>query len=245
MNTLQRIFVMLFLVNAGTSLAWADNAVYIDQVGSGADIDITQDGSGNRVSNNANDTTKMKVDGDNINLSIDTVGDTNKVLGDIIGDNTDVDLDIDGDTNTVTIDIDGTDTYGAGSGNVVIDLDGGNNTLDLSIGNNDQATGADVDWIVDGDYNSVTADIDINNATNSIDFLGSNVTIDYDGDGYDGHSMTIDGVGTTNYWDIDIKQESTLQSDTLDIQIEGSGDTTTDNTLCIAQSDSGTATGCQ
>ena len=145
MNTLQRIFVMLFLVNAGTSPVWADNAVYIDQVGSGVDIDVTQDGSGNTISNNANDTTKMKVDGDNINLSIDTVGDTNKVLGGIVGDNTDVDLNIDGDTNTVTIDIDGTDTYGAGSGNVVIDLDGGINKLDLSIGNNDKATGADVD----------------------------------------------------------------------------------------------------
>ena len=245
MNTLQRIFVMLFLVNAGTSPVWADNAVYIDQVGSGVDIDVTQDGSGNTISNNANDTTKMKVDGDNINLSIDTVGDTNKVLGGIVGDNTDVDLNIDGDTNTVTIDIDGTDTYGAGSGNVVIDLDGGINKLDLSIGNNDKATGADVDWIVDGDYNSVTADIDINNATNSIDFAGDNVSIDYDGDGYDGHSVTIDGVGTTNYWDIEVTQESTLQKDTLSIEIEGSGDATTDNTLCVSQSDSGTATGCQ
>ena len=69
MNTLQRIFVMLFLVNAGTSPVWADNAVYIDQVGSGADIDITQDGSGNKIGANANDDTKMKVDGDDIAIS--------------------------------------------------------------------------------------------------------------------------------------------------------------------------------
>jgi hypothetical protein len=245
MNALQRgILVMLFLVNAGTSRAIADNAVYIDQVGSGVDIDITQDGSGNKIGANGTDNTKMKVDGDNTTLSIDTVGDTNKVLGNIVG-TTDMDLDIDGDTNTVNIDIDSTDTYGADNGDYVIDLDGNNNAINLNVGTADQATGADVDWIVDGDYNSVTADIDINNATNAIDFLGSNVTIDYDGDGYDGHSVTIDGVGTTNYWDITVDQQSTLQADSVEIEIEGSGTSTTDNTVCISQSDSGTATGCQ
>ena len=245
MNTLQRIFVMLFLVNAGTSPVWADNAVYIDQVGSGADIDITQDGSGNKIGANDTDTTKMKIDGTDVTVSIDTVGDTNKVLGNIIGDSNVLDLNVDGDTNTVKIEIDPTDTYGAGSGDFMIDLDGNNNTLDLAVGNNDQATGADVDWTVDGDYNNVAADIDVNNATNAIDFLGSNVTIDIDVDGYDGHSFTLDGVGTTNYWNIEVDQQSTLQADSVEVEIEGSGDSTTNNTLCISQSDSGTATGCQ
>ena len=245
MNTLQRIFVMLFLVNAGTSLVWADNAVYIDQVGSGVDIDVTQDGSGNKVGANDNDNTKMLINGDNVTVSIGTVGDTNKVLGNIVGDGNSLDLNVDGDTNTFKIEIDPTNTYGAGSGDFVIDLDGGNNALELNVGNNDQATGADVDWTIDGNYNNITVDIDVNDAINSIDFAGDNVDIDYDATGYDGHSFTIDGVGTTNYWDFTIKQESTLQKDTLGVEFEGSGDATGDSTVCISQSDSGTATGCQ
>jgi hypothetical protein len=54
-----------------------------------------------------------------------------------------------------------------------------------------------------------------------------------------------DGVGTTNYWDITVDQQSTLQADSVEIEIEGSGTSTTNNTVCISQSDSGTATGCQ
>ena len=69
MNTLhKRLFVMLFLVNAGTSPVWADNAIYIDQVGSGVDIDITQDGSGNKIGANDTDNTKMLIDGDDYNV---------------------------------------------------------------------------------------------------------------------------------------------------------------------------------
>ena len=49
MNNIRKIFVMLFLVNAGTSPVWADNEIYIDQNGDGVNIDITQDGSGKKV----------------------------------------------------------------------------------------------------------------------------------------------------------------------------------------------------
>ena len=244
MNTLQRIFVMLFLVNAGTSPVWADNAVYIDQVGSGVDIDITQDGSGNKVGANDTDNTKMNIDGDNVTFNLKSVGSTNKVLGNIVGDDNILDIDIDGDTNTVKLEIDPTNTFGASNGDYVIDLDGGNNTIDLKVGNNDAAGGLDLDWAIDGDYNDITADIDVGSATNAIDFLGSNVKIDYDASGYDGHSFTLEGVGTTNYWDFIIKQESTLQTDYLGVEFSGSGSAQSEATVCISQSDSGTADGC-
>ena len=170
MNTLhKRLFVMLFLVNAGTSPVWADNAIYIDQVGSGVDIDITQDGDGNKIGANDTDNTKMLIDGDDVTVSIDTVGDTNKVLGDIVGDDIILDMNIDGSTNTINLNIDPTNTFGANNGDYVIDIDGGNNTVDLDVGTNDAAGSLDLDWTLDGDFNAADVEIDVGGATSAIE----------------------------------------------------------------------------
>ena len=244
MNTLhKRIFVMLFLVNAGTSPVLADNAIYIDQVGSGVDIDITQDGDGNKIGANDTDSTKMLIDGDNINLSIDSVGDTNKILGNIVGDDIIIDMNVDGSTNTLNLNIDPTNTYGASNGDYVIDIDGGNNTVDLDVGTNDAAGSLDLDWTLDGDFNAADVEIDVSSGISAIDWTGDENHLDIDVDGYDGHEHTITGSG--NYNSLTIEQQSTLQKDSITVDMSGSGTTTTDSTLCISQSDSGTATGCQ
>lgn len=244
MNTLhKRIFVMLFLVNAGTSPVWADNAVYIDQVGSGVDIDVTQDGSGNVVGDNDSDDTKMLIDGDDVTISIDAVGDTNKVLGNIVGDDINFDLDISGDTNTLNLSVDPTNTFGASNGDYVISITGGNNTADLDVGTNDAAGNLDLDWAIDGDFNTADVEIDVGSATSDIDWTGDNNELTIDVDGYDGHKHTILGSGSYN--ELTIDQQSTLQVDELEIELDGSGTSTTPSTLCISQSDSGTATGCQ
>lgn len=244
MNTLQkRLFVMLFLVNAGTSPVWADNAVYIDQIGSGVDIDITQDGSGNKIGASDTDNTKMDIDGDNINLSVDTVGDTNKLLGNIVGDDINFDLDVTGSTNTLNLSIDPTNTYGASNGDYVIDITGSNNTGDLKVGTNDAAGNLDLDWTLEGDFNDLTVEIDVGSATSNLDIVGDNNTLSIDTDGYDGHSHTITGNGS--YWNMTIDQQSTLQSDFLGIEFSGSGTSQDTADICISQSDSGTATGCQ
>jgi hypothetical protein len=244
MNTLhKRLFVMLFLVNAGTSPVLADNAIYIDQVGSGVDIDITQDGDGNKIGANDTDDTKMLIDGDNINLSIDAVGDTNKILGNIVGDDIILDMNVDGSTNTIKLNIDPTNTYGATNGDYVIDIDGGNNTIDLDVGTNDAAGSLDLDWAIDGDFNAADVEIDVGSGISAIDWTGDENHLDIDVDGYDGHEHTITGSG--NYNSLTIEQQSTLQKDSITVDMSGSGTTTTDSTLCISQSDSGTATGCQ
>lgn len=244
MNTLhKKMFVMLFLVNAGTSPLWADNAVYIDQVGSDVDIDITQDGSGNKIGANNTDTTKMLIDGDSINLSYDAVGSSNELLGNIVGDSINFDMDVNGSTNVFGISIDPTNTFGASNGDYVIDITGSNNTGDLKVGTNDAADSLDLDWVFDGDFNSITTEIDVGSATSNIDWLGDNNTLTINLDGYDGHSHTITGSGSYNTLTID--QQSTLQSDNIGIDFSGSGTSGTPSNICISQSDSGTATGCQ
>lgn len=234
---------MLFLVNAGTSPLWADNAVYIDQVGSDVDIDVTQDGSGNKIGANNTDTTKMLIDGDSINLSYDAVGSSNELLGNIVGDSINFDMDVNGSTNVFGISIDPTNTFGASNGDYVIDITGSNNTGDLKVGTNDAADSLDLDWVFDGDFNSITTEIDVGSATSNIDWLGDNNTLTINLDGYDGHSHTITGSGSYNTLTID--QQSTLQSDNIGIDFSGSGTSGTPSNICISQSDSGTATGCQ
>ena len=244
MNTLQkRLLVMLFLVNAGTSPLLADNAIYIDQIGSGVDIDITQDGSGNKVGGSADDDTKMIVNGDNITMSIDAVGSSNSIIGDIVGEGSTIDIDIAGSTNTIDFNIDHTNTYGATDGDYTLNISGGDNDLDLNIGTQDAASNGTFDWTIDGDFNTATVDIDVGSFSNTVDWFGDNNTITYDADGYDGHTLNVIGEGS--YWNLTVDQQSTLQVDELEIELDGDGTSHMPATICISQSDSGTATGCQ
>ena len=93
-----------------------------------------------------------------------------------------------------------------------------------------------------GDWNDFNISVDVSDVQLNWDLVTDNSTLDYVATGYDGHSATITGDG--DYLDIDITQSSTLQSDSISIDFDGSGTSATPATICIAQSDSGTATGC-
>lgn len=227
---------MMFLV--GT--AYADNEIYIDQIGDGSVIEIIQDGSGNKVGGSTSDTTKMLLDGDNMDINVLLTGGSNNLIGSIIGTST-VDIDIDGSTNDLLFDVDKDDTYGAG-GDFVIDVTGGNNDLDFDIGSADTATGVDFDFVLEGDFNAADVNIDSEDVTFNLDVAGDNNNLLYNSSGYAGHEFVLTGVGS--YWDIEVHQESTLQTDSLEIDYEGSGTSTTDATICISQSDSGSVTTC-
>jgi hypothetical protein len=164
------------------------------------------------------------------------------VIGNIVGDNNSIDLDVVGSTNAINLNIDAADVYGSTGGSFNLNLAGSGNNVDLDVAGNDQANNADFDWLLDGDYNTLDFDIDANDYTSEMDIIGDNNTLTVDVDGYDGHSMNIDGSGS--YWDVTIDQQSTLQTDSLEIDFNGSGTSTTPATICISQSDSGTATGC-
>jgi hypothetical protein len=215
------IFAMMFVIGS----VYADNEIYIDQVGDSSVIEIIQDGSGNKVGGSTSDDTKFLLSGDNMDFNANISGGTNNLIGSIIG------------TSTVDIDV-----SGASGGNFVFDLTGSNNELDLDVGSLDTANDLDFDMIVDGDFNAADINIDASSLTFNMDMLGDNNNLIYNGSGYDGHEFVLTGNGS--YWDIEISQESTLQTDSLEIDYEGSGTSTTDATICIIQSDSGTATVC-
>ena len=168
-------------------LVIADNEIYIDQSGNTANIDLEQLGSSNIVGGLnavAGSMTALDLDGDNLTLILNQIGDYNKFLGDIWADTLTASFDFDGDSNEFTIQIDPTNTYGADGSNLNIDVIGSSNDFTLDIATNDLASALDLDWIINGDSNVFDFDIDIDSATSYVDIDGDSNTITYDGDGY-------------------------------------------------------------
>lgn len=221
-------------------LVVADNEIYIDQSGATANIDLEQLGSSNIVGGLnavAGSMTALDLDGDNLTLILNQIGDYNKFLGDIWADTLTASFDFDGDSNEFTIQIDPTNTYGADGSNLNIDVIGSSNDFTLDIATNDLASALDLDWIINGDSNVFDFDIDIDSATSYVDIDGDSNSITYDGDGYANGYFYLDQTGNSRTFNI--QQQSTLASDWLKIISSGNN-----GTVCIIQNDSGTSTSC-
>jgi hypothetical protein len=217
-----------------------DNEIYIDQSGDTANIDMEQLGSGNIIGgldSTAGSLTAFDLDGDNLTLTLNQIGDSNTFLGDILGDNITGYFNFDGNSNAFTIQVDPTNTYGADSSNFNVQTTGDSNTFSLDVATNAMASNTDLDWIINGSSNTLTFDIDVDGATSYLDIDGDSNTVTYDGDGYANGYFYLDQTGNSRTFNI--QQQSTLASDWLKIISNGNS-----GTLCIIQDDNGTAVGC-
>ena len=230
-----------FLILLGVSgFLYADNEVYVDQVGATFNLDIEQLGSSNIIGGanaSSGQMTALDLDGTTMTLDVNQIGDSNKFLGDITSDTFTGFFEFDGDSNTFNIQVDPTNTYGADSGNFNVDVTGGSNTFTLDVATNDLASTLDLDWIIQGDSNTFDFDIDYDLATNYVDVDGDSNTINFDADGYSSGYFYLDHTGNSRTFNID--QQSTLASDWL--QINSSGNS---GTVCVIQNDGGTSTSC-
>ena len=218
----------------------ADNEIYVDQSGTGANIDLEQLGISNIIgglNSTAGSVNAFDLDGNSMTLDINMIGATNKFLGDIFADNFTGFYEFDGGTNSFTIQVDPTDTYSADGSNQNVDVTGSGNTFTLNQGTTALAASLDLDWIINGSNNTVTSNINIDGATNYMDIDGDDNTVTYDGDGYAGGYFYLDHTGSTRTFNID--QESTQDNDWLKITSVGSN-----GTVCVTQSDSTTSFVC-
>tara|TARA_Y100001938_G_scaffold148253_1_gene231401 strand:- start:784 stop:1461 length:678 start_codon:yes stop_codon:yes gene_type:complete len=218
----------------------ADNEIYVSQAGANANIDLEQLGSSNIIGgldSVAGTLTPLDLDGLNLTLDINQIGNSNKFLGDIYGDNVTGFFEFDGDSNTFTIQADPNDTYGISSSNYNVDVTGSSNTFTLDTGTSALSETLDLDWIVQGDSNTFDFDINYDGATNYVDVDGDSNTVNFTGSGYAGGYFYLDQTGSSRTFDI--TQSSTLAADWLKILSTGSN-----GTVCIVQDDSGTATSC-
>tara|TARA_R100000231_G_scaffold22778_2_gene21647 strand:+ start:1149 stop:1865 length:717 start_codon:yes stop_codon:yes gene_type:complete len=222
------------------SFLWADNEIYVDQVGATFNLDIEQLGSSNIIGGAnavAGTMTALDLDGVTMTLDINQIGDSNKFLGDITSDTFTGLFDFDGDSNTFNIQVDPTNTYGADSGNLNVDVDGSSNTFTLDLATNDLASTLDLDWIIQGSSNTFDFDIDVDQATSYVDVDGDSNSVTYDGDGYTGAYFYLDQTGNSRSFNIE--QQSTLASDCLKILSSGNN-----GSVCVIQNDGGTSTSC-
>ena len=218
----------------------ADNEIYVSQAGANANIDLEQLGSSNIIGgldSVAGTLTPLDLDGINLTLDINQIGNSNSFLGDIYGDNVTGFFEFDGDSNSFTIQADPNNTFGVSSSNYNVDVTGSSNTFTLDTGTSALSDTLDLDWIVQGDSNTFDFDINYDGATNYVDVDGDSNTVNFTGSGYAGGYFYLDQTGSSRTFDI--TQSSTLAADWLKILSTGSS-----GTVCIVQDDSGTATSC-
>lgn len=218
----------------------ADNEIYVSQAGANANIDLEQLGSSNIIGgldSVAGTLTPLDLDGINLTLDINQIGNSNSFLGDIYGDNVTGFFEFDGDSNSFTIQADPNNTFGVSSSNYNVDVTGSSNTFTLDTGTSALSETLDLDWIVQGDSNTFDFDINYDGATNYVDVDGDSNTVNFTGSGYAGGYFYLDQTGSSRTFDI--TQSSTLAADWLKILSTGSS-----GTVCIVQDDSGTATSC-
>ena len=204
----------------------ADNEIYVDQSGTGANIDLEQLGISNIIgglSSAAGDLTAFDLDGNAMTLDINMIGATNKFLGDIYADNFTGLYNFTGGTNSFTIQVDPTNSNSSDGSNQNVAVTGSGNTFTLNQGTSAIAASLDLDWIIQGSNNTVTSNINTGTGVNAS--AGGYFYLDHTG-----------GSRTFN-----IQQLSTQDNDWLKItSISG----TAASTVCVVQNDQGTSTSC-
>ena len=231
--------LLLITLMSGVLFA-ADNEVSIDQAGDTLNIDVEQLGSGNIIGGTtavAGNMTPLDLDGATMTLDINQIGSSNKFLGDIYADSYTGFFEFSGSSNTFTIQTDPNNTYGADSSDVNIQVTGASNALTLDQATTSMASTLDLDWTINGSNNTINSDVDVDLATNYMDIDGSDNTINYNGDGYQGGYFYLDHTGGSRT--INVTQASTLDNDWLRVTSNGSN-----GTFCVIQNDQGLATSC-
>ena len=226
---------------------FADNEIYVNQVGNSATIDLEQLGSSNLIggtSATSGTMTALDLDGVSMTLDINQIGSSNLFRSDAIdGDNFTGFFEFAGDSNAFDILMNSTGLITADYVDLNIDVTGSSNTFDLKIAESDDSSYLNLDWIITGGSNTFDFDIDYENATNYMDVNGSSNDITFSGSGYSGTTsadsgyfyLDLDGSSNT----IDVTQSSTLARDWVKIE-----STASNSNICVIQNDQGTTTSC-
>ena len=233
-----KLLPVIFLLSINIFVA--DNEISIDQTGATANLDIEQLGSGNLIGGStatAGSMTALDLDGATMTLDINQLGNSNLFRGDIYADSYTGFFEFTGDSNTFAMQTDPDNTYGADSSNVNVQVSGSSNAFILNQATNAMASTLDLDWTINGSNNSITSSIDQDLATNYMNISGSDNTVTFDGDGYQGAYFHLTHTGGSRT--INVTQQSTLDNDWLKITSTGSN-----GTFCVNQNDQGVSTSC-
>jgi hypothetical protein len=119
------------------------NEIYVEQVGDGLDLDITQDGTDNVAGTSQ---APMVFSGDDMTLDIDQVGDTNIIAATINGNTYTGSISLTGNNNNVDLACDSTDTVTCETVTVDVTVNGNGADIDLRIGETADASNLVRQW---------------------------------------------------------------------------------------------------
>jgi hypothetical protein len=197
------------------------NSIFIEQVGDGSVITITQKGQGNQIGTEQN---RLVLEGNIQTITTTQEGNNNSIQGAIVqADNVDMDVTVTGDNNAIVYD-QGDAASVAGSTQTLA-VTGDSNTLTFNQGTAASSTGATQTITITGD--TLTSTINADDVVNTKTIAGDDNTITTVQDGTAGKNIEMLLTGNTNT--VEIKQSSTTNVDTLKINSTSNGSTITIN----------------
>ena len=213
----------LFIMSLMTSsLAYAQsttNSIFIDQVGNGSTITITQKGQNNRIGSEQN---RVVIEGNNQTITSTQEGNGNLIQGSITqADNVNIDSTVTGDNNTVTYDQG--DAASVSGSTKTLAVTGDSNNLTFNQGTASSATGAIQNITFTGDTNTYTSTINTDDVVNDVTVAGDSNTIAMTQNGTAGKNVEMVLTGSTN--NVTVNQKSTTNVDTVKVNSTSTGST--------------------
>ena len=175
------------------SLGTQANEVYVEQVGSGSTINITQDGTDNRIGDVG---TPAYIGSGTNTVTIDQIGSTNVLDMVVNGAGTDVIVTTTGIDNTQTINCGTTQSAGCSGSYIKQDVTGDSNTVTQNLGSGANHTS---EITVTGDSNAVTHTSTATGITSAnITVSGNTNTVAVTQSGTLNKSVTVNSTGNSN-----------------------------------------------
>ena len=215
--------LILALLLTVSAFAFADNEIYIEQVGEGVEIIIEQTGNGNLIGQNTNtgaNATDMKLQIGNSNAYWLFNGSNNLLFGDINSDGSNIDYNLVGSNNRInqligTVDGNTSSNYSADAIDMNVDVQGDYNQTTFRLGNKSETYNTPHN-LGDGAFFNNSAGFRTYSAHT---FTGSNIT----GYGTYGGNATSNYGSNAAYWDAWNITEGSADGANIDLLVDGSG----------------------
>ena len=196
------------------------NSIYIDQVGDGSTISLTQEGQNNTIGVSEAAADRFVLEGDGQTVTVKQDGNNNIIKGSVEdAANIVYGTTVTGDNNEITYD-QGDSGSVAGS-TKTLTVDGNLNTLKFEQATTSTALNATQNIAVTGNSNTYTSTINSNDVDNTVTVAGNSNTIAMTQQGAVGKNVEMLLTGSTN--NISVTQKSTLNADTIKINSTGTG----------------------
>ena len=215
--------LILALLLTVSAFAFADNEIYIEQVGEGVEIIIEQTGNGNLIGQNTNtgsNATDMKLQIGNSNAYWLFNGSNNLLFGDINSDGSNIDYNLVGSNNRInqligTVSGNTSSNYSADASDMNVDIQGSYNQTLFRLGNKSETYNTPYN-LGDGAFFNNSAGFRTYSAHT---FTGSNIT----GYGTYGGNATSNYGSNAAYWDAWNITEGSADGANIDLLVDGSG----------------------